>query len=161
MARILLLLLLRYYSQAFNLETRTPIVKYGGVYSDSYFGYSVAQHKTRDGEPVILVGAPKDQNLQPGTKKSGALYRCPLSLNTDDCDQVETDGKRHDSGRLYGIYDGNITRLKPPISSEIKEDQWLGVSLNSQGKTLFLDLEFMTHYISYCIALTLFCTSCT
>jgi len=133
MARLLLILLLCYYSQAFNLETRTPIVKYGGVYSDSYFGYSVAQHKTRDGEPVILVGAPKDQNLQPGTKKSGALYRCPLSLNTNDCEQVETDGRRHDSGRLYGIYDGNITQLKPPISSEIKEDQWLGVSLNSQG----------------------------
>ena len=133
MARVLLILLLSYYSQAFNLDTRTPIVKFGGVYSDSYFGYSVAQHTTKDGEPVILVGAPKDKNLQPGTEKSGALYRCGLTLYTRDCNQVETDGRRHNSGRLYGIYDGNLTQLQPPVSSEIKEDQWLGVSLNSQG----------------------------
>ena len=110
------------------------MVKFGGAYSDSYFGFSVALHKTKEGEPVILVGAPKDKNLQPGTNRSGALYKCDLSLYTSDCVQVETDGRRHNSGRLYGIYDGNITQLKPPISSELKEDQWLGVSLNSQGK---------------------------
>ena len=146
MARILFILLLSSYSQAFNLETRTPIVKMGGAYPDSYFGFSVAQHKTVDGEPVILVGAPKDKNLQPGTERSGALYRCRLSLQTDDCDQVETDGRRHNAGRLYGIYDGNLTELKPPISSEIKEDQWLGVSLQSQG--LYL-LSYSTTKILY------------
>ena len=133
MTRLRLILLLFYYSQAFNLDTRSPIVKFGGIYPDSYFGYSVAQHKTKAGEPVILVGAPKDKNLQPGTEKSGALYRCRLTLRTGDCVQVETDGRRHNSGPLYGVYDGNITQLKAPIVSEIKEDQWLGVSLNSQG----------------------------
>ena len=144
MARVLLILLLCYYSQAFNLDTRTPVIKLGGAYSDSYFGFSVAQHRTKDGEPVILVGAPKDKNLQPGTAKSGALYRCSLSLYTRDCVQVETDGRRHDTGRLYGIYDGNITRLKPPLSSEIKEDQWLGVSLSSQGSVIIIGNSCMT-----------------
>ncbi len=121
---------------SFNLETRVPIVKFGGAYNDSYFGYSVAQHRTGlgpDGQPLILVGAPRDKNLQPGTNRTGALYKCQLSLATDDCVQVETDGKRHNRGRLYGIYDGSVPELMPPVSSEIKEDQWLGVSLQSQG----------------------------
>ena len=125
-------------SYGFNLEVRVPIVKFGGAYNDSYFGYSVAQHRTSAGQPVILVGAPRDKNLQPGTNRTGALYSCPLSLDTGDCTQVETDGKRHDRGRLYGIYDGNVSELMPPVSSEIKEDQWLGVSLQSQGKTFIL-----------------------
>ena len=117
----------------FNLETRVPIVKFGGEYNDSYFGYSVAQHVTGAGEPVILVGAPRDKNLQPGTNRTGALYKCALSLSTDDCVQVETDGRRHVRGPYYGMYDGSLPELMPPVASEIKEDQWLGVSLQSQG----------------------------
>lgn len=34
------------------------------------------------------------KNLQPGTNHSGALYRCPITTNLNDCDQVVTDGKR-------------------------------------------------------------------
>jgi hypothetical protein len=135
------LFLLCCYSQAFNLDTRIPVIKHGGAYADSYFGFSVAQHRTTAaaGEPLLLVGAPRDRNLQPGTQRSGALYRCPLTAFTRDCVQVETDGRRHgDSGggnssRLYGMYDGRIGDLLPPLSGEIKEDQWLGVSLASQG----------------------------
>jgi len=41
-----------------------------------------------------LVGAPLDQNLQPGTNRSGALWKCPLTSRHDDCQQVVTDGKR-------------------------------------------------------------------
>jgi hypothetical protein len=40
------------------------------------------------------VGAPLGKNLQPGTNHSGALYRCPITTNVDDCEQVVTDGKR-------------------------------------------------------------------
>lgn len=42
----------------------------------------------------ILVGAPLGENLQPGTNRSGALWKCPLTLSNDDCEQVVTDGKR-------------------------------------------------------------------
>lgn len=42
----------------------------------------------------ILVGAPLDQNLQPGTNHSGALWKCPLTSSHNDCQQVVTDGKR-------------------------------------------------------------------
>lgn len=42
----------------------------------------------------LLVGAPLDQNAQPDTNRSGALWRCPLTTLHTDCDQVITDGKR-------------------------------------------------------------------
>ena len=71
---------------AFNLDTRVPIVKSGiksGSLDDAYFGYSVAMHRTlrskEHGESVILVGAPRDDNLQPNTHRSGALWQCPLT----------------------------------------------------------------------------------
>ena len=71
---------------AFNLDTRIPIVKSGiasGSLDESYFGYSVALHRTlrskEYGESVILVGAPRDDNLQPNTHRSGALWQCPLT----------------------------------------------------------------------------------
>ena len=71
----------------FNLEVGYPMIKVGRA--QAYFGYSVAQHRTlrtRDfGEAVILVGAPKDDNLQPNTTESGALWRCPLSTEWQVC----------------------------------------------------------------------------
>ena len=61
-------------ANTFNLETRVPIVKVGGDYVKSFFfGFSVAQHRTNDGEPFILIGAPQAKNLQPGTNSSGHL----------------------------------------------------------------------------------------
>ena len=75
---------------AFNLDTRVPIVKSGiasGSLDESYFGYSVALHRTlrskEYGESVILVGAPRDDNLQPNTHRSGALWQCPLTAAID------------------------------------------------------------------------------
>lgn len=41
----------------------------------------------------MLIGAPLDQNRQPGTNRSGALWQCPLSTYTRDCTQVITDGR--------------------------------------------------------------------
>ena len=138
---VLILVISLRTSDSFNLETRVPIVKVGGDYANSFFGYSVAQHRTGSGEPVLLIGAPQDRNLQPGTNTSGALYRCPVTSSTRDCIQVVTDGKRHNywSGsrkNYHGIYDGEINDndLKTPISSEIKDGQWLGVAVSSQGE---------------------------
>lgn len=82
------LLLMVTLVSTFNLDVRIPIIKRAGVHSDSYFGYSVAQHRTRRGsrtldefldEVKILVGAPRDENLQPETNRSGALYQCSMS----------------------------------------------------------------------------------
>lgn len=42
----------------------------------------------------LLVGAPLDQNLQPNTTKSGALWKCSVSPSPTDCEQIITDGKR-------------------------------------------------------------------
>lgn len=64
----------------FNLDTKLPIIK-SSLNPDSFFGYSVALHRKSGfrSEPVLLVGAPNDHNVQPGTNKSGALYQCGLS----------------------------------------------------------------------------------
>jgi len=117
-------------AEGFNLDTRAPVVKVGSG-DQTFFGFSVAQHQVgKDRGPVLLVGAPQDNNLQPGTSRSGALYQCPLSSYTEDCQQVVTDGLRRADGR----YDGRVgDRLLPPLHTEIKEDQWLGGAVTSQG----------------------------
>ena len=52
-----------------------------------------------------------------------------------DCSQVPVDGKRSlQRGESYGVYDGHLTELNPPVSSEIKNGQWLGVEVKSQGE---------------------------
>jgi hypothetical protein len=72
-------------AQCFNLDVRIPVIKAGGAHSESFFGFAVAQHRTEAaggaarGEPMVLVGAPQDQNLQPGTNRSGALWKCPIN----------------------------------------------------------------------------------
>ncbi|XP_063233340.1 integrin alpha-PS1 isoform X2 [Bacillus rossius redtenbacheri] len=113
--------------RAFNLEPRIPLIKKGSP--GSYFGYSVAEHQTVDDitqnvdSSWLLVGAPLDQNLQPRTNRSGALWRCPITTLAGDCEQVVTDGKRTiDSSELM-----------PPLEDEVKDGQWLGVTVRSQG----------------------------
>lgn len=110
----------------FNLEQRQPLIKYG--HQNSYFGYSLATHTIGEynwpnNTKCLLVGAPLDRNRQPSTNESGALYMCPISTNFDDCEQVITDGRRS-----YDVDD-----LVPPSSDEIKEGQWMGVTVRSQG----------------------------
>ena len=59
-----------------------------------------------------------------------------LFIFLQDCYQVETDGKRHSSDKRspdYGVYDGNMVDLEPPVASELKDGQWLGVEVKSQG----------------------------
>ena len=52
-----------------------------------------------------------------------------------DCSQVPVDGKRSlQRGESYGVYDGHLTELNAPVSSEIKNGQWLGVEVKSQGE---------------------------
>ncbi|KAK8740447.1 hypothetical protein OTU49_002915 [Cherax quadricarinatus] len=133
---------------SFNLEPRIPIVKKGSAHS--HFGYTVAQHQSvGPGATVplswMLVGAPKDQNLQPGTNRSGALWKCPISTKTTDCEQVQTDGFRNPETGLYD-FDYSGESLTEPSEDEIKDDQWLGVTLKSQkpgGKILVCAHRYM------------------
>ncbi|XP_055587793.1 integrin alpha-PS1 isoform X2 [Uranotaenia lowii] len=115
--------------ESFNFETRLPIVKYGAT--NTYFGYSVASHTEKlttagDKKSWVLVGAPLGQNLQPGTNRSGALFRCPITQASNDCEQVKTDGRRTD--------DEDEDELAPPGYDELKTNQWLGVTVKSGGK---------------------------
>lgn len=41
----------------------------------------------------MLIGAPLDENKQPKTNKSGALWQCPMTTYKTDCIQVITDGR--------------------------------------------------------------------
>lgn len=112
----------------FNFETRLPIVKYGAT--NTYFGYSVASHseQQRNGDKKnwVLVGAPLGQNLQPATNRSGALFKCPITQLSNDCEQIKTDGRRSD--------DEDDDSLAPPGMDELKTNQWLGVTVKSGGK---------------------------
>ncbi|KAH8396013.1 hypothetical protein KR222_001885, partial [Zaprionus bogoriensis] len=127
-------------SLCFNLEQRQPLIKYG--HQHSYFGYSLATHTIGEynlpnNTKCLLVGAPLDRNRQPNTNESGALYRCPISTDFNDCEQVITDGRRS-----YDVDD-----LIPPSNDEIKEGQWMGVTVRSQGlggKVLVCAHRYMT-----------------
>ncbi|XP_058812027.1 integrin alpha-PS1 [Topomyia yanbarensis] len=121
--------------QCFNFETRLPIVKYGAT--NTYFGYSVASHTEKlsngDKKSWVLVGAPLGQNLQPATNRSGALFKCPITQLSNDCEQVKTDGRRKPSG-IYESDDEEDDDLAPPGYDELKSNQWLGVTVKSGGK---------------------------
>ncbi|XP_076754708.1 multiple edematous wings [Xylocopa sonorina] len=133
--KIALIILDVWLVHAFNLEPRLPVIKRG--LSGSYFGYSVAEHQetyddtTEKPKSWMLIGAPLDQNRQPKTNRSGALWQCPLTTYKTDCTQVITDGLSTEGS----LYDTSLETddLVPPGNNEIKENQWLGVTVRSQG----------------------------
>ncbi|XP_030846528.1 integrin alpha-6 isoform X2 [Strongylocentrotus purpuratus] len=102
----------------FNFETRLPVIKEGP--ENSYFGFSVAEHiltKTKPTTPfaesLLIVGAPIYQtNID--AIKPGGVFTCPFTSNYSDCTVLELDEN------------GNT-------ESDIKDNQWLGVAVVSQG----------------------------
>ncbi|XP_034959768.2 integrin alpha-7 isoform X1 [Zootoca vivipara] len=102
-------------SSAFNLDVTETILKYGE--NGSFFGFSVALHQQLRPQPVswLLVGAPQAAAL-PGQKanRTGGLYACPLTHEINDCHRVPID---------EGV----------DLKKESKENQWLGVTVKSQG----------------------------
>ncbi|XP_066471185.1 integrin alpha-7 isoform X4 [Tiliqua scincoides] len=100
---------------AFNLDVTETILKYGD--NGSFFGFSVALHQQLRPQPVswLLVGAPQAAAL-PGQKanRTGGLYACPLTHEIDDCKRVSIDEGAD-------------------LKKESKENQWLGVTVKSQG----------------------------
>ncbi|XP_053158528.1 integrin alpha-7 isoform X3 [Hemicordylus capensis] len=102
-------------SAAFNLDVTETILKYGD--NGSFFGFSVALHQQLRPQPAswLLAGAPQAAAL-PGQKASrtGGLYACPLTHEINDCKRVNID---------EGV----------DLKRESKENQWLGVTVKSQG----------------------------
>ncbi|XP_072775706.1 integrin alpha-7 isoform X3 [Taeniopygia guttata] len=100
---------------AFNLDGSSPVLKDGE--RGSLFGAAVALHRQLSPEPAgwLLVGAPQALALPgQGANRSGALFACPLSAEPTDCRRLPID------------QGGDPQR-------ESKENQWLGVSVRSQG----------------------------
>ncbi|XP_006897722.1 PREDICTED: integrin alpha-7 isoform X2 [Elephantulus edwardii] len=100
---------------AFNLDVMGALRKEGEP--GSLFGFSVALHRQLQPGPQswLLVGAPQALAL-PGQQanRTGGLFACPLSLEETDCYRVDID---------QGV----------DAHKESKENQWLGVSVQSQG----------------------------
>ncbi|XP_051026330.1 integrin alpha-7 isoform X3 [Acomys russatus] len=100
---------------AFNLDVVGALRKEGEP--GSLFGFSVALHRQLQPGPQswLLVGAPQALAL-PGQQanRTGGLFACPLSPEETDCYRVDIDRGAN-------------------IQKESKENQWLGVSVRSQG----------------------------
>ncbi|XP_046693527.1 integrin alpha-6b isoform X2 [Silurus meridionalis] len=100
---------------AFNLDTENVIRKKGE--KNSLFGFSLALHrqlKPTD-KKMLLVGAPRAKKL-PNQKSqiTGGLYNCDISSTDTACPRV--------------IFD-NCENL----DQESKDNQWMGVTVQSQG----------------------------
>uniref|UniRef100_A0A2I2YCI1 Integrin subunit alpha 6 n=1 Tax=Gorilla gorilla gorilla TaxID=9595 RepID=A0A2I2YCI1_GORGO len=101
---------------AFNLDTREDNVirKYGDP--GSLFGFSLAMHWQLQPEDkrLLLVGAPRAEALPlQRANRTGGLYSCDITAR-GPCTRIEFDN------------DADPT-------SESKEDQWMGVTVQSQG----------------------------
>ncbi|XP_008254823.1 integrin alpha-7 isoform X4 [Oryctolagus cuniculus] len=111
----LLISLLPPRAVAFNLDVMGALRKEGEP--GSLFGFSVALHRQLQPRPQswLLVGAPQALAL-PGQQanRTGGLFACPLSLEETDCYRLDID-------------------RGADVQKESKENQWLGVSVRSQG----------------------------
>uniref|UniRef100_A0A8C4WU62 Integrin alpha-2 domain-containing protein n=1 Tax=Eptatretus burgeri TaxID=7764 RepID=A0A8C4WU62_EPTBU len=95
-----------------NIDQTMAVFKTGDP--GSFFGLSVSLHrKLNPEENLLLVGAPKGNDLlNPTLNDTGCLFSCAISTDQSDCKLVK-----------------NIDQ-----SSEVKKkNQWLGVSVASQG----------------------------
>ncbi|XP_048091160.1 integrin alpha-6-like isoform X1 [Alosa alosa] len=99
---------------AFNLDTENVIIKSGD--QGSLFGFSLAMHRElKPDKRHLLVGAPKAAGLgAQKSSKTGGLYTCDINAPGTSCTRVQFDEKLDKK-------------------SENKDDQWLGVVVQSQG----------------------------
>uniref|UniRef100_A0A8C1GTU9 Integrin, alpha 6b n=1 Tax=Cyprinus carpio TaxID=7962 RepID=A0A8C1GTU9_CYPCA len=100
---------------AFNLDKDNVIKKTGDP--NSLFGFSLAMHRQlRPADKrMLLVGAPKAKALS-GQKSSitGGMYKCDINSPSQFCQRVMFDNEEN-------------------LQTENKENQWMGVTVQSQG----------------------------
>ncbi|XP_044221590.1 integrin alpha-6 isoform X1 [Thunnus albacares] len=98
---------------AFNLDTTHVIRKNGEP--GSLFGFSLAMHRQLNPDKrMLLIGAPRARALGKQTANiTGGLYKCEIT-QSNDCERIEFD-------------------TEEDISIENKENQWMGVTVQSQG----------------------------
>uniref|UniRef100_A0A8B9MVM9 Integrin subunit alpha 6 n=1 Tax=Accipiter nisus TaxID=211598 RepID=A0A8B9MVM9_9AVES len=114
-ARLFYLPLLLGLAGAFNLDTDDVISRRGEP--GSLFGFSLAMHRQLQPQEkrLLLVGAPREKAFpSQQANRTGGLYSCDIASPNTRCTRVvfdeETDPKM-----------------------ESKEDQWMGVTVQSQG----------------------------
>ncbi|XP_007494435.1 integrin alpha-6 isoform X2 [Monodelphis domestica] len=101
---------------AFNLDTREENVIRKRGEPDSLFGFSLAMHWQLHPQDkrLLLVGAPRAKAFPlQRANRTGGLYSCDIT-SQEPCRRIE--------------FDNNADP-----SSESKEDQWMGVTVQSQG----------------------------
>uniref|UniRef100_A0A4W5PUR0 Integrin, alpha 6b n=1 Tax=Hucho hucho TaxID=62062 RepID=A0A4W5PUR0_9TELE len=100
---------------AFNLDTQHVIEKKGEP--GSLFGFSLAMHWQLNplDKRMLLVGAPRAKALRGQKAKiTGGLYNCDTTSTSSSCNRVQFDDDED-------------------VNTESKENQWMGVTVNSQG----------------------------
>ncbi|XP_047226554.1 integrin alpha-6 isoform X3 [Girardinichthys multiradiatus] len=110
---LLILLLEPSGLRGFNLDTSHVIRKDGEP--GALFGFSLALHQQINPNKVLLlIGAPKARALKNQRSNfTGGLFKCEIT-ESDNCERVEFDNNEDPD-------------------QESKEDQWMGVSVQSQG----------------------------
>ncbi|TRY90453.1 hypothetical protein DNTS_011814 [Danionella cerebrum] len=102
-------------ASAFNLDTQNVLRKNGQP--GSLFGFSLALHRQLQphDKRILLIGAPKARALSnQGANITGGLFSCDITPHPDDCTRVD--------------FDNDVD-----LRVENKEDQWMGVTVQSQG----------------------------
>nr|XP_022307086.1 integrin alpha-6-like isoform X2 [Crassostrea virginica] len=117
----LLLFLGFIHIQGFNVDVRMPFIKQGP--ENSYFGFSIAQHKINtSGEYLLLVGAPK-YSLN-ASYSPGGVYRCTVN-NDPNCNIIS-----------------NIETAFNEYTLESTNGQWMGGTVRSSGEGIALACSY-------------------
>uniref|UniRef100_A0A8C5UJM6 Uncharacterized protein n=1 Tax=Malurus cyaneus samueli TaxID=2593467 RepID=A0A8C5UJM6_9PASS len=101
---------------AFNLDTDN-VISWSGE-TGSLFGFSLAMHRQLQPQEkwLLLVGAPREKAFPTQqANRTGGLYSCDIASPYTDCMRV------------------NKLVLNSDPTTESKEDQWMGVTVQSQG----------------------------
>uniref|UniRef100_A0A8C3DF94 Integrin subunit alpha 6 n=1 Tax=Corvus moneduloides TaxID=1196302 RepID=A0A8C3DF94_CORMO len=112
---VLYLPLLPGLAGAFNLDTDN-VISWSGE-TGSLFGFSLAMHRQLQPQEkrLLLVGAPREKAFPAQqANRTGGLYSCDITSPNTNCMRVKFDEE-----------------TDPKMES--KEDQWMGVTVQSQG----------------------------